>query len=265
MISDMFLMKVNNDNKIIEAQNYYELSSEKINLFEHDSKVILEDEDLSCEMHNKTLFSVVKDTAIDIVRGENKTCCVLDYASYKDAGGLVEEGVNSQEESLCYPSNLHSILKEHQLDFYCKHIAEGMNYGFYSDESIFVNNVTLFRDSEFSLTTPKPFNVIVTAAPYAKIIKRYRPYLAKIINKFLFYRCKRVLEIAKYYKQDVIVLGPFGCGVFGNNVEILIRIWKYLLNNDFKNVFKKVIFSVPNFNGAEDEEKYELFRKKFES
>ena len=62
VISDMFLMKVNNDNKIIEAQNYYELSGEKINLFEHDSKVILEDEDLSCEMHNKTLFSVVKDT-----------------------------------------------------------------------------------------------------------------------------------------------------------------------------------------------------------
>lgn len=246
------------ENIEISKQGFYMFDNNKVNIVKPRTRLIETSEKLEYNLHNKTEIEFVNNTTIGAVMDESEKSCVLNFASYKTPGGGVLKGYGSQEESLCYPSNLYSSLLEFKTDFYDKHIIEGMNYGLYTSEALYSEDVSIFRTEDLEIISPyKVMNVITMAAPYAKTVRRYRPYLEERIYPTLQYRCQRVLEIAASNKQEVLILGAFGCGVFGNNIDDLVNIWYELLNSDFKNVFKKVIFAVPD--GAS----YVKFKNKF--
>ena len=59
---------------------------------------------------------------------------------------------------------------------------------------------------------------------------------------------KRIRSILFTFYQnncDIIYLGAFGCGVFRNDPIMVAKDFKALLNGEYKNCFKKVIFPVP--------------------
>jgi len=64
-----------------------------------------------------------------------------------------------------------------------------------------------------------------------------------------------VFEIAKFHNVDILILGAYGCGVFGNNPSDVKEIFFGLLENDYENVFEKIVFAIP------DDDKYEIFKK----
>lgn len=246
------------ENLEISKQGFYMFGDNKVNIVKPRTRLIKTSEQLEFNLHNKTEIEFVNNTTIGAVMDEPEKSCTLNFASYKTPGGGVLKGYGSQEESLCYPSNLYSSLLEFKTDFYDNHIIEGMNYGLYTSEALYSEDVSIFRTEGLELIMPcKVMNVITMAAPYAKTVRRYRPYLENRIYPALKARCQRVLEIAASNKQEVLILGAFGCGVFGNNLDDLIEIWYELLNNDFKDVFKKVIFAVP------EESSLDKFIKRF--
>ena len=69
------------------------------------------------------------------------------------------------------------------------------------------------------------------------------------------YRIRLVLETAKTHKVDILLLGAFGCGVFGNNPKDVKDIFIGLLENEYANVFEKIIFTIP------DDDTFDAFTK----
>ena len=58
-------------------------------------------------------------------------------------------------------------------------------------------------------------------------------------------RIKFVLDMAKVNNVDTLILGAYGCGVFGQNPTEVAEIFKECLNTSHKNCFSKVIFAIP--------------------
>lgn len=56
-------------------------------------------------------------------------------------------------------------------------------------------------------------------------------------------RMNRILDMFYMKHCDTLILGAFGCGVFGNSPEQTATSWKELLNG-FGGVFKEVYFAV---------------------
>lgn len=245
------------ENIEIDKQGFYYYGDEKIEIPKATSKVISPNEELYGSAFHNVKIVCVKATTIDAAIAEKDKCCILNFASYKTPGGGALKGWSSQEESLCYSSNLYNQLELMKGIFYNKHIREGMNNGLYSSEAIYSENISIIKNSKLRFIRPKTVNIITMAAPYAKTVRRYSPWLIPKIYEALSDRCRRVLEIASFYHQDTLILGAFGCGVFGNNLDDLIDIWYTLLGKQFKNSFKKVIFAVP------DENSYCKFKEKF--
>lgn len=57
-------------------------------------------------------------------------------------------------------------------------------------------------------------------------------------------RIKFVLDIAKENQVDLLILGAYGCGVFGQDAEEVAEIFREYLNTTHK-CFEKVIFAIP--------------------
>merc|ERR1712100_677620 len=55
-------------------------------------------------------------------------------------------------------------------------------------------------------------------------------------------RMAYVLEMMAYHGHRDIVLGSFGCGVFGNDIEKVYRGFRSILHNDLAGYFDNVYF-----------------------
>jgi hypothetical protein len=71
-------------------------------------------------------------------------------------------------------------------------------------------------------------------------------------------RVKYVLDIAKENEVDILILGAWGCGVFGQDPADVANLLKHYLTTTHK-CFKTVVFAVPKGNNAN----YSEFKKVF--
>lgn len=164
--------------------------------------------------------------------------CILDFADYMHPGGKFLEGSSAQEESLCHQSFLYNVLKSDSVreKFYNAHKGRS-NKCLYSDELLYVPDV-IFLGEHVS-------DVIVCAAPNKNAAMRYNGVSSCEVDHAMAGRCSAVLRAANYRGVDILILGAFGCGVFGNDPKLVARTFRGLLDGPFKSCFKAVIFAVP--------------------
>lgn len=179
----------------------------------------------------KTLERVVKEP------GTQWT--VLNFASYKNPGGGYLEGAMSQEEYLCHETNLYSVLSSHwsKIEFYVPNRSL-LNGGLYGDRAIYTPDIV-------HTGSGNKLNVITCAAPNASAGIRYGRFTREMANEALTVRIELVLAIAEEQGAENLVLGAFGCGVFGNEALVCAGLFKAYLTCHFLGVFKRVVFAVP--------------------
>lgn len=85
-------------------------------------------------------------------------------------------------------------------------------------------------------------DIITCAAPNKKEAKR-NGITDEENTKALKERISFILDIAAKNKVDVLILGAFGCGAFGQDPNEVKKIFMKLSNNY---IFKKIIFAIPN-------------------
>lgn len=204
--------------------------------------------------------STVK-TIFDI--GDNdKKIGVLNFASAYNIGGGFESGAMAQEEALAYCSNLAYIQSEEKegLQYYKEN--KKLNYPIYTD-GMLTGTVTFFRDENFNFVK-RPIKSLVITAPAVNVSAlRNKGDLNVSVPDIMYNRMKYILELFVLNKCTDIILGAFGCGVFGNNPYDIAEIWKKLLYRaGFIKCFNSVIFSV--LDNSKEKININSFKEKFE-
>lgn len=182
---------------------------------------------------------------------ENGKCCLLNFASFTKPGGGFLTGAVAQEEALCRDSNLYHVLENFNGEYEFNKNPRMKNNGLYSNFAIYSPDIIFINPDDPNYIFE--YDVLTCAAPNKKV------YLEKTQEdseyySALFERIEFLLSVADENEVETIVLGAFGCGVFGNKCEDVAKAFKNLLG---KYSFKHIVFAIP------DEDKLNRFKKIF--
>jgi len=197
--------------------------------------------------------STTENAILQVYKKTNESPCVLNFASFTRPGGGFIKGSIAQEESLCHVSNLYNVLLAFKDEYDKNYNRESFKSGTYNNWALYSDSV-YFEINNQQMTA----NVITCAAPnYKKFIENGGTNL-KGYDEVLYSRIKYILDIAKENDQKILILGAFGCGVFGNNPTTVATHFKSLLR--YYN-FDKVIFAIPNNQDGNYNEFKRIFSK----
>ena len=178
---------------------------------------------------------------------ENKKMAILNFSSYKNAGGGFIRGSKAQEECLCYESFLYNVLRTFETKFYVKN-RKDLNRSLYQNKALYSSNIHFYRDDLEACC-----DVITCAAPNFSAVRR-QGVTRNENNKVLQSRIQYILDIASINHVDTLILGAFGCGVFGQNPLDVASITKTLLK---EYSFKTIVFAILDAHS----ENYKAFEK----
>jgi uncharacterized protein (TIGR02452 family) len=205
-------------------------------------------------INNKNTNIILEESySVDAVcKHTSRKTCVLNFASYKEPGGMFLQGSSAQEESLCHASILYNVLS--RLHPYYDTNRERLNRSLYTNRAIYTPDVIFVKDGK-----EYKADVLTCAAPNKKAAQKYSRVSDFENNKVLRERIDFVLSAAALNAPEVLILGAYGCGVFGQDAIEVATIFKELLQNKYKNAFDVVVFAIPDING----ENHQAFKKVF--
>lgn len=206
---------------------------------------------------------------------KGKKVCILNFASATNPGGGVVRGSSAQEESICRCSTLYYSLTTEELfnGFYGPH--RNKRDPLYNEDLIYSPDVYVIKsdtDSPKRLQEQDWYkvNVITCAAPNLreKPSNMMNPNAgnkaAKIsdqeLESLLESRIRRIFAMAAAEKNDVLILGAFGCGAFRNPPKIVAKAFHKVLD-EYREYFETVEFAV--FHTDRETENFKAFREEF--
>lgn len=185
--------------------------------------------------------------------GSEKTA-VLNFASYKNPGGMFLNGSKAQEECLCHSSTLYNVLREFEPNYYFYN-RQKLNRALYLDVALYSPNILFFNESG----DIKKCDVITCAAPNKSTARRYCRVTNSENSTALRDRIKLVWDIANNIGQvDTLILGAYGCGVFGQDATEVATIFKEVISQGSLTV-QNVIFAIPEGRDKNLEKFKEVF------
>lgn len=228
--------------------------SDKIAFSIENTKVYSPDYTFSCNNIHKSTEIILED--LDTVSAlkkykDDEKIALLNFASYKNAGGGFLVGSRAQEEDLCHKSYLYNVLYRFISSYYAWN-NEHKNRGLYLNRALYSPEI-LF-EGEYSC------DVITCAAPNRSIFRRYNTVSDEENEEVLRLRLKFILDIARETEVNTLILGAIGCGAFGQKPEVVAKIFKEYLDTEYK-CFNKVIFAVPQYGRNNN---FEVFKEVFE-
>lgn len=176
--------------------------------------------------------------------GAHGAIACLNFASARNPGGGYLSGSRAQEESLARSSTLVPSLERHS-EMYRRNRAGSSLL--YLDAMIHSPGVLFFRDDDGALLErPSVASVISAPAPNTKAIRdRGSADLARV-GETLRERARMILATAVENGTDALILGAWGCGVFGNDPDEVAEAFGRLLRPGapFFHRFRRVVFAV---------------------
>lgn len=195
------------------------------------------------------------DTVGAIVKYGDLNTAVLNFASYNNPGGMFLKGSKTQEDCLCHESFLYNVLKEFQIQYYDWN-NRNKNKSLYTDRALYSPKIYFFRDNKEYMS-----DVITCAAPNKFSAQKYYGVSEAENRAALESRIKFVLDVAKDNGVSTLILGAFGCGVFGQDATEVANIFKNLLETTHK-CFDRVVFAIPNKKRNSNHKKFvEVFQE----
>lgn len=177
---------------------------------------------------------------------------VLNFANAVSAGGGVEFGANAQEEDLCRTSSLYpSLISQEGKQYYAYNKSHQLDKKG-SDTAIYSPHVYIMKDRDYQDIDPVEVSVVTMAAP----VRRRKDTSYDVMDQRIF----KLLCIAEDAGHKNLVLGAWGCGVFGNDPAAVAGLFRQ--NLEKFGSFERVVFAIIP-NGSRVPNNYSCFLEEF--
>jgi uncharacterized protein (TIGR02452 family) len=183
------------------------------------------------------------EAAAALVADGGRVGC-LNFASARNPGGGFLGGSQAQEESLARSSGLYPCLLQFR-EMYAYN-ARPDSTGLYSDYFSYAPGVPVFR-GEAGEWLPEPFLLDIITAPSvnAGALQRNNPELLPELVPTMRRRTRLVLAAAARHSIDSLILGAWGCGVFGNDPAQIAELFaEALAEPNIRGRFRRIDFAV---------------------
>ncbi|MDE6664760.1 MAG: TIGR02452 family protein [Ruminococcus sp.] len=229
-------MKIKSDNdRIFKNGDFHKMISETV-------FSVSEIPEIKREKYFSVAENTIKTTTIQAVldRAGHGNITALNFANAMYAGGAYVLGGNAQEESLCRASMLYYTIRN-QKDYYRKnrlHILPD-----YTDTMIYSENVPVIRNENGKLLEKPVLCNFITSPAVNRTFAKFM-FSDKKINNIMYSRIKKIIMLALEKKTDILILGAFGCGMFGNKRETIFPMFEEIINKYVPDSVE-VIFAIP--------------------
>ncbi|MDB5297017.1 MAG: hypothetical protein JWO31_3000, partial [Phycisphaerales bacterium] len=185
----------------------------------------------------------------------------LNFASAKNPGGGFLGGSRAQEESLARPSALYATLVTKQ-GYYDANRAGPR--AVYTAHAICSPAVPVLRaDDGAWLDVPYDVSFVTMPAANVSAMRQGGGRVdADLVERTMTRRVGHVLALAAARGHRALVLGAWGCGVFGNDLALIARLFADALAGPVAAAFDRVTFAV--FDPSPDQGTLGAFRAAFE-
>lgn len=200
---------------------------------------------------------VIQETTTDAILRESKDSnsgkiAALNFASYKNPGGMFLKGSSAQEESLCHVSTLYPVLKAFESSYYAVN-RNNINRALYTDKLLYSEDIQFFEND----TPVCNADIITCAAPNWGTFQKYNEtteYSINLNGSILSTRFCKLFLAAEEHNVDTLVLGAWGCGVFKQDPY---KVADLMIHNilTISTGIKNIVFAVP------DKVTYDIFYK----
>ena len=183
----------------------------------------------------------------------------LNFASASHPGGGFQIGVRGQEESIACASGLFACLEHQPMYEWHRTQADAMH----SDYIIYSPDVPVFRGEDGQLLQmPWRLSILICPAVNARLLAQQAWGRLPDIPPVMRERTRKVLAVAVRHGHTRLVLGAWGCGVFGIDSHVIAEIFRDLLTTTFSGAFEQVVFAIAD-RAVDDTIKQ--FRQAFET
>ena len=192
-----------------------------------------------------TCVEVTGETTLEAAERltEHRPLC-LNFASAKNPGGGFLSGSQAQEESLARSSGLYAtLLPMTEMYEYNRSLGTSL----YSDYMVYSPSVPVFRRDDGTLRDfPFLASFLTAPAVNAGAVEKNEPQNVRFILPTMATRLNKLLSGAQTHGHTTLILGAWGCGVFGNAPTTVAQLFADTLgpNGPFSGSFERVIYAV---------------------
>ncbi|AKV04143.1 hypothetical protein AKJ09_10806 [Labilithrix luteola] len=188
---------------------------------------------------------VVDGTTLATARelaGDGLDPFILNFASAKNPGGGFLGGAQAQEESLARSSALYACIHRSPMYAHHREISDCL----YTSWMIYSPGVPIVRDDGTGELLDVPWRAafLTAPAPNARVVLERDPTRTGDIEQAMEDRIAKALAIAARHGHKRLVLGAWGCGVFGNDPAMVASLFERALAGRFFGAFEDVVFAV---------------------
>lgn len=236
-INDKKIDLIHSKDKDFESVVVY--TPEKLKMMMDEKENILKN---SKQNRKKCKFYLLDADSFEVAKGF-EDALVMNFASPTRAGGGFLTGARAQEEALCRASTLYNSIstkKASEMYDYNKKIHSPID----SDYMLLSKDVCVFRDKQGKLLE-KPYNVGVFTIPAPNKNGRAKDIKQEELDYVMKDRIRKFFITAIDNKYKTLVLGAWGCGVFGHEPQKVAQyFYDIFFEEEYENYFENVIFAI---------------------
>ncbi len=193
-------------------------------------------------LHFSVSENTVNMTTVECIlkNTDNDRIVALNFANAMFPGGAYILGGNAQEESICRASMLYYTIKTQKKYYNANRLHIFPDY---TDNMIYSKSVPIVRDDNGKLIENPVLCDFITSPAVNRTFAKFM-FSSKYINMVMQRRIEKIISLALSENPDIIILGAFGCGMFGNKRETVLEMFEKSINKLVPDD-KKVIFAIP--------------------
>lgn len=247
---------INHLNDKIDMSSSIDYAVSFTKLYESDDGLYDLDNDDMTGINNSSKLEVTNETTAQaaqrLLEKGITNLVALNFASAKYPGGGWLNGAQAQEEDLARCSALYPCLMTQPYFYYNNNACQS---NLYTDDIIYSPKVPFFRDFYLNkLESPFQLSIITSPAPNARAIKEEEKSSLQLT---LEDRAVKILMVAYNHGHRNIILGAWGCGVFGNDPKAVVHAFLYAL--EVVPTFDNVCFAV--YDNRLEQKLYKTFKE----